>query len=142
MRIVCLLWGNGLMSGVYACVAGDVAVLVGRARRGVDVRAVLRAAAGAGGAGPRPRRRRRLAARRHAATRAATEAPTHRPPRGETPTLYYTPHHQYLSSASRCCHLDGGRLFNLNIKLFYCDNFQSSNVMCCRPSMHYSTVVP
>lgn len=53
--------------------AGDVTIPVGRAGRRVDVRAVLRAAAGAGGAGSRPVRRRRLAARRHAATRAATE---------------------------------------------------------------------
>lgn len=65
---------------VIVCGTGDVAVLVGRAGRGVDVRAVLHAAAGTGRAGARPRRRRRLAAWRHAATRAATEASAHRPP--------------------------------------------------------------
>lgn len=28
------------------------------------------------------------------------------------PPYYYTPHHQYLSSASQCCHLHGGRLIS------------------------------
>lgn len=63
--------------------AGDFAVPVGRARRGLDVRAVLRAAAGAGRAGPRPGRRRRLAARRHAAAGAAAETAAHRQARGK-----------------------------------------------------------
>lgn len=57
--------------------AGDVAVPVGRARRGLHVRAVLCAAAGAGRAGPRPLRRRRLAARRHAAACVAAETAAH-----------------------------------------------------------------
>lgn len=64
--------------------AGDVAVPVGRARRGFDVRAVLRTSAGAGGAGPRPGRRRSLAARRHAATGAAAETAALRQARGNT----------------------------------------------------------
>lgn len=75
------------MTGVnvkFVDVTGNVSLLVERAGRGVDVRAVLCATAGAGDAGPRPVRRRRLAARRHAATRAATEASAHRPSRGET----------------------------------------------------------
>lgn len=59
---------------------GDITVPVRRARRGIDVCAVLRAAAGAGHARPRPGRRRCLATWRHAAACSAAEAAAHRPP--------------------------------------------------------------
>lgn len=70
-------------SSAVTCVfcAGDVTLPVGRAERGLDVRAVLRAAAHAD-AGPRPGGRGGVAAGRHAAAGAAAEAAAHRPPRG------------------------------------------------------------
>lgn len=54
------------------CGAGDIAISIGSAGRGFDVRAVLCAAAGASHVGPRPRRC-RVATRRHAAARVAAK---------------------------------------------------------------------
>lgn len=74
---------------MWVCVADELAVPVKRARRGLDLRAVLRAAADAGRARPRPVRRGCLAARRHATTRAAAETATDRSSRGkdQNPTV-------------------------------------------------------
>lgn len=83
------------------CVIGHVALPVRCAGRGLDVRAVLRAAAGARHA--RTRARSCLAARRHAAARAAAETASHRPSRGENAPITIV---ALLSSAFRCCQSD------------------------------------
>lgn len=58
-------------------ISGDVAILIGRTRRRVDVCPILCASAGASSTRPRPGGRSGFAARRDAATSAAAKIAAH-----------------------------------------------------------------